>query len=73
MPHSMPGNPFEGTARYQADEAGYDSGSIAQALLTLAYEQRTANLIALERMYQGATVSPYMHEILVRMGVRENG
>lgn len=73
MSHTMPGNPYEGTANHQASEAGYDAGSIAVAILALAYEQHTANLIALEQLegsQQGLSISPYQAIIRQRMDVR---
>lgn len=73
MAHTMPGNPYEKEA---ADYRNSASSRMADAALALAYEQHTANLIALEELEQrqhiGArmSISPYQAIIRQRMGIR---
>lgn len=65
-------NPYQARADYiELEGAPY---AIAQATLALAYEQRTANLIALAQLHRGtpkgtlpADVIPQIHE---RLGLK---
>lgn len=73
MAHTMPGNPYE----KDANDVRFDPQvRTADALLALAYEQHTANLIALEVLEQqqhvGArmSISPYQAIIRQRMDIR---
>jgi len=64
---NLPGNPFEVNAQ---DDPGNMGGTTANALLALAYEQRTANLIALWGQPDSMAITGLDYEA-VREGIRE--
>lgn len=69
----LPGNPYA-TAHNASPCEGENEGdwAIAQATLALAYEQRTANLIAVAKWTNGLDVaSNLMDQVAERMGLEE--
>ena len=67
---NLPGNPFEADAQ---DDPRNMGGTTANALLALAYEQRTANLIAyIETFGGGIDYDDIWHDISTRLGLGEN-
>lgn len=73
MGHTMPGNPFEKDADDNRNDPPF---RLVDAILALAYEQHTANLIDLERMeneraaHGGLRISMYGEIIRQRMDAR---
>lgn len=73
MSHTMPGNPYETKATDFSGDASYRQ---INAILALAYERHTANLIELERLeneravHGGLRVSTYGEIIRQRMDTR---
>lgn len=69
----LPGNPY-GTASNVSPHEGENDGdwTIAQATLALAYEQRTANLLALAQFTSGVQVAgDLMDQVAKRLGMED--
>ena len=68
---NLPGNPH---ANVNVDFADTNDGRInGEAILALAYEQRTANLIAyIETFGGGIDYDDIWHEVGTRLGLGEN-
>ncbi|PRB72515.1 hypothetical protein [Arthrobacter sp. MYb213] len=67
---NLPGNPC-GTASHVSPHEGENDGdwTIAQATLALAYEQRSANLIALATLTANSNTDYDMETIYKRLGM----
>lgn len=71
---TLPGNPYANASNVSMHKGELDGDwAVAQATLALAYEQRTANLIALAQLTNPNLSPDYdMEKIYNRLGLGEN-